>query len=37
VSAFTGGTVVMNGANIGAPFGSVPTAGLWAPSATTGK
>jgi hypothetical protein len=38
VNNFYGGTVVMNGANIGAGGGgSTPVSGLWAPSATSGR
>lgn len=37
VSDFTGGTVVMNGAQIGAPSGSSARSGVWAPSATSGR
>jgi hypothetical protein len=37
VSNFTGGTVVMNGAQIGAPSGSSARSGVWAPSATSGR
>ena len=37
VSAFTGGSVVMNGQNIGAPSGSSARSGVWAPSATSGR